>query len=59
MIILWIALFFYILQFSEQIKTTQLAEKETFYQQQIKEYQAKIEQITEEEQNVYLKEISL
>jgi hypothetical protein len=36
-----------------------LAEKETFYQQQIKEYQAKIEQITEEEQNVYLKEISL
>jgi CAP-Gly domain-containing linker protein 2 len=45
-------LFFGIFSFLEQIKTTQLVENETFYQQQIKKYQSQIDQIIKEEQNV-------
>jgi hypothetical protein len=38
--------------FLEQNKTSLLAEKETFYKQQLREYQATIDQITRQEQNV-------
>jgi hypothetical protein len=38
--------------FLEQFIKTQLSEKETFYQQQIKEYQTKIDQMTNEEAKV-------
>jgi CAP-Gly domain-containing linker protein 2 len=40
--------------FLEQFIKTQLSEKETFYQQQIKEYQTKIDQMTNEEAKVSL-----
>ena len=38
--------------FIEQSKTMALSEKETFYEQQIKEQQAKIEQSVKEAQEV-------
>ncbi|CAF2768042.1 unnamed protein product [Rotaria sp. Silwood2] len=40
------------LQNKEQNKTTQLNEKDTYYKQQIIEYQSKIDQITKQDQNV-------
>ncbi|CAF3703629.1 unnamed protein product [Rotaria sp. Silwood1] len=42
------------LQNKDQNKTIQLNEKDTFYKQQIIEYQSKIDQITKQDQNVFI-----
>ncbi len=39
------------------MNTKQTTETEAFHQQQIEEYQSKIDQITEEEQNVLFSEM--